>query len=164
MPIFKGTYTITNLASKTCVDLNGGNSADGTAVQGWTPLTPDAAEYLNQVWEVLYTNKLGCDSYTICNVGTKTYVQISDGNATDGTPVTCAAAAGDQTTADYQEWELVKVDNSGYYKVCNRKSQNYLDIDAGSSANATKLQGWYGLLDGNPNQLWKFDPVNVGGA
>ncbi|KAJ7304864.1 ricin B lectin domain-containing protein [Mycena albidolilacea] len=164
MPIFQGTYTITNLKSQTRCDLDGGNSANGTKVQGWGPLSPDVPEYPNQVWKVLYTNKPGVDSYTISNVRTGTYIEISGGNATDGTAVTCSAASAGAQTTDEQEWEFVKVDNSGYYKVRNVKSQTYLDIDAGSSANATKLQGWWGLLDGNENQLWAFNPVTIGAA
>jgi hypothetical protein len=48
-------------------------------VQGWGPLEPDLDEYLNQVWKVLYTNKPGIDSYTISNVRTGTYIEISGG-------------------------------------------------------------------------------------
>ncbi|KAJ6569340.1 hypothetical protein B0H19DRAFT_1066094 [Mycena capillaripes] len=114
MPIFQGTYTITNLNSQTRVDLDG-----GTKVQGWAPLTPDVPEYPNQVWKVQYTNKPGVDSTPSPTCGpvhtskSVVVISLSPGNATDGTPITCsAAAAGDQTTDD-QEWEFVKVDKSG---------------------------------------------------
>ncbi|KAJ6585777.1 ricin B lectin domain-containing protein [Mycena capillaripes] len=157
MPIFDGVYKITNQQSKTCVDLDGGNSADGTKVQGWAPLSPDAPEYPNQLWKIKYTNKPGVDSYTISNFHTGTYLEISGGNATDGTQVTCSAAEAGQDTKSDQEWEFVKI--NGFYKVRNVASQNYMDIDSGSSANATKIQGWWGELDGNPNQLWGFEEV-----
>ncbi|KAJ7651333.1 ricin B lectin domain-containing protein [Roridomyces roridus] len=162
MPIFKGTYTITNLNSKTNLDLNGGNKADGTCVHGWEPLPSSATEYPNQLWEVRYTCKLGVDSYTITNKGAGTVLEIAEENGTDGTPVTCSAPAGapPKDTAAYQEWEFVKIGTDGYYKVRNVATQNFLDIDSGSSANATKIQGWWGQLDGNKNQLWKFTEIS----
>ncbi|KAF7371279.1 Ricin-type beta-trefoil lectin domain-containing protein [Mycena sanguinolenta] len=159
MPIFQGTYTITNQKSQTRVDLDNGNSANGTKVQGYRSFGPDNLTYYpNQVWKVQYTNKLGVDSYTISNVRTGTYIELSDG--TDGTQVTCSAAAAGSDTSDNQEWEFIKVDNSGYYKVRNVKFQTYLDIDSGSSADGTKIQAWWGLLDGNENQLWAFNKVD----
>ncbi|KAJ6494535.1 ricin B lectin domain-containing protein [Mycena sanguinolenta] len=162
MPIIEGTCTITNLNSQTRLDLDGGNSANGTKVQGWQALAPDAAEYQNQVWNVQYDkNKLGVDAYTISNVKTGTYMEISGGNTTDGTQVTCSAASAGDKPGDEQEWEIVKVDNSGYYKIRDVKTQTYLDIDKGSSDNATKIQSWWGLLDGNENQLWAFNQVTV---
>ncbi|KAJ6524313.1 ricin B lectin domain-containing protein [Mycena capillaripes] len=155
MPIFSGIYTITNLQSKTRLDLDGGNGAEGTKVQGWAPLQPDDPNYLNQLWKIIYTDKAGVDSYRISNAQTDTYLEISGGNATDGTQVTCSATEIGHDTAPYQEWEFVKI--NGNYKVRNVATQNYLDIDNGSSANATKIQGWWGELDGNPNQLWIFE-------
>ncbi|KAJ7141843.1 ricin B lectin domain-containing protein [Mycena crocata] len=163
MPIFAGLYTITNLQSKTRIDLDGGNSADGTKVHGWAPLEPNVPEFPNQVWSVKYTGRMGYDSYVLSNVRTGTYLEIKDGNATDGTQVTCSKAAdgsGDKTTT-YQEWELIKIGEDGFYKVRNVGSQTFLDIDGGSSANATKIQGWWGQLDGNENQLWAFKEVDL---
>ncbi|KAJ7475045.1 ricin B lectin domain-containing protein [Mycena latifolia] len=164
MPIFQGVYTITNSKSQTRLDLDGGNNADGTKVQGWKPLTPDAAEFINQLWKIEYTGKLGVDSYRISNMASKTYLEIKDGDGTDGTPVTCSAAGAGGDTAPYQEWEFIKIGSNGYYKVRNVATQNYMDIDSGSSENATKIQGWWGELDGNENQLWAFTPVNPPGA
>ncbi|KAJ6603353.1 ricin B lectin domain-containing protein [Mycena vulgaris] len=155
MPIFDGVYTITNVKTQTRVDLDGGNSANGTKVQGWAPLPPDVAEFSNQLWEVKPTGKPGVDSYTIRNKQSGTYLQISGGNATDGTPVTCSEAGAGQQTTDDQEWEFVKIGNG--YKVRNVKSHTYLDLDSGSTANGTKIQGWWGELDGNENQLWALD-------
>ncbi|KAF7369275.1 Carbohydrate-binding module family 13 protein [Mycena venus] len=131
MPVFQGVYTITNFQSKTRLDLDGGNKANGTKVQGWEPLQPDVPEYPNQLWNVQYTGKMGFDSYTISNVRTGTYIEIANGDGTDGTPVTCSEAAGQQTTADHQEWELIKIGTDGYYKLRNVKTQNFLDIDKG---------------------------------
>ncbi|KAJ7123094.1 ricin B lectin domain-containing protein [Mycena epipterygia] len=152
MPIFQGVYTITGFQSKSRVDLDG-----GTKVQGWGPLQPDVPEYPNQLWNVEPTDRPGFDSYTICNVKSGTYLEIQDGNGTDGTPVTCSEAATGGKTATYQEWEFIKI-TDGYYKVCNVATQNYLDIDKGSPENGTKIQGWWGGLDGNENQLWAFSP------
>ncbi|KAJ6603426.1 ricin B lectin domain-containing protein [Mycena vulgaris] len=160
MPIFQGVYTITNVKTQTRVDLDGGNKENGTKVHGWTPLAPDVAEFPNQLWRVQYTNKPGVDSYTISNVQSGTYLEVSGGNATDGTPVTCSEAGAGEQTTDNQEWEFVKIGNG--YKVRNVKSQTYLDLDSGSADNGTKIQGWWGELDGNENQLWAFNQVSSG--
>ncbi|KAJ7139244.1 hypothetical protein C8R44DRAFT_727347 [Mycena epipterygia] len=128
-------------------------------VQGWGPLQPDVPEYPNQLWKVQYTDNPGVGSYRISNVQSGTYLEIQGGNATDGTPVTCSAAAGGETTTD-QEWELIKIgtnyNNSMYIA--------YLDIDKGSSENGTKIQGWWGELDGSENQLWAFSPARLPSA
>ncbi|KAJ7692750.1 ricin B lectin domain-containing protein [Mycena rosella] len=161
MPIFQGNYTITNFRTKTRIDLDGGNKANGTKVHGWTSLTPEATEYPNQVWKIQYTDKNGVDSYTISNVGSGTYLEIKDGNGTDGTPGTCSEKGAGDKTATYQEWEFTKIDPTGCYKVRNSATQNYLDIDNGSTADGAKIQGWWGELDGNENQLWAFEQASL---
>ncbi|KAF8148742.1 ricin B lectin domain-containing protein [Mycena galopus ATCC 62051] len=157
MPIFQGVYTITNMRSQTHVDLAGGNPANGTVVQGWSPLPQDNPYLPNQLWKVQYTNKLGVDSYTISNVGSGRYLEIKDGNGMNGAPVTCSAAT---TKEETQEWELIKTDSKGYYNIRNVMSQTCLDMDSGLSANGTRIQGWSGQL-GNQNQLWAFTPAHL---
>ncbi|KAK6981110.1 ricin-type beta-trefoil lectin domain-containing protein [Favolaschia claudopus] len=171
MPIFNGNYTITNFQSHTRVDLDGGNKKDGAGVQGWEPLDSKYDEYKNQIWNIVPTSREGVDSYYIINIGSGTLLEIPGGqsyfynrNGTDGTPVTCSSKASDPTPT-YQEWEFVKIKDN-YYKVRNLGSGNYLDIDSGrvklsllvkKSANGTKIQGWWGQLDTNENQLWSFE-------
>ncbi|KAK7008389.1 ricin-type beta-trefoil lectin domain-containing protein [Favolaschia claudopus] len=178
MAIFKGDYTITNLQSKTRVDLKDGNNLhilqrydfeshntillgnneDGTRVHGWEPLTSKNEDYLNQVWHIMPTDRTGADSHHIVNVGTGTYLEIGEGNTTDGTPVTCSNKAAEPTPS-YQEWEFIKIKDN-YYKARNLGSGTYLEIDEGSSANGAKIQG-RGEVDTNENQLWVFDVISA---
>ncbi|KAK6969378.1 ricin-type beta-trefoil lectin domain-containing protein [Favolaschia claudopus] len=151
--------TITSFQSHTRLDLAGGNSADETKVVAWEPHPSSNPDYLNQVWTIQpIPERQGFDAYTIVNKRSGTYLELVGGNGTDGFGVTCSkkASGDDQVGATYQEWEFVKI-KEGYYKVRNVASQNYLDIDSGSSDNGTKIQGWWGQLDGNENQLWAFE-------
>ncbi|KAK6978231.1 ricin-type beta-trefoil lectin domain-containing protein [Favolaschia claudopus] len=177
MPIFNGNYTITNFQSHTRVDLDGvlTNKEDGARVQGWEPLDSKYDEYKNQIWNIVPTTREGVDSYYIINIGSGTLLEISGGNGTDGTPVTASSKASDPTP-EYQEWEFVKIKDN-YYKVRNLGSGSewihtssvclYNNTGIGwwlthenilrSSTNGTKIQGWWGQLDPNENQLWSFE-------
>ncbi|KAK7038611.1 carbohydrate-binding module family 13 protein [Favolaschia claudopus] len=132
MPVFNGTYTITNFQSHTRLDLAAVTPPKETKVVGWEPHKPTHPDYLNQVWTIQpNTERKGFDAYTIVNKRSGTFLELLGGNSTDGFGVTCSKKASDDDAgAVYQEWEFVKI-KDGYYKVRNVASQNFLDIDSG---------------------------------
>ncbi|MEV6013213.1 ricin-type beta-trefoil lectin domain protein [Streptomyces sp. NPDC051976] len=113
-----------------CLDLNGGNTADGTAVQ----LYDCNQSPSSQTWT--YTT-----SGTV-TIGGKC-LDVTGQGITNGTPVELWSCNG----GDNQKWTQ-QADGS----VRNAQSGRCLDDPGGSTANLTRLDIW--TCDGGANQRW----------
>lgn len=96
------TYTIRNLRGGTYLDLQGGKSENGSQVTG-NPRSLADGSRRNQEWRIVEQVP---DQYTIQSSATNTYLEISGGNISNGTSVTCSARADD---AEYQLWTVEHV-------------------------------------------------------
>jgi lysophospholipase L1-like esterase len=111
-----------------CMDVNGANSADGTAVQTW-----DCGDGANQYWSA-YTDG------TLRSLGK--CLDAAGGGTANGTKVQIWACHGGSN----QVWQPY---NGGYR---NPASGRCLDVPAFSTANGTQLQLWD--CNGGSNQKW----------
>ncbi|KAK7065088.1 carbohydrate-binding module family 13 protein [Favolaschia claudopus] len=143
---YSGFYTITNMASRTRLDLEGGNRADGTKVVAWSAHQPTDQDYLNQVWEIQPSNSAsqgqntfanaGKSRYTIANARTGTYLEAvngvgDDGAGKDGVQITCSKAGEDRPS--YQEWKIISApwEYMGNNGIVNVASGLLMDVEGG---------------------------------
>ncbi len=122
------TGSITGLAGK-CVDVAGGSSANGTAVQLY-----DCNGSAAQQWTV------GSDG-TIRALGK--CLDVASGGTADGTPVQLYDCNG--TAA--QQWAVPAARD-----IVNPQANKCLDVAGNNSANGTRLQIW--TCTGAANQKW----------
>ena len=111
-----------------CLDVNGADTADGTAVQIW-----DCSDSANQLWSA-YTDG------TLRSMGK--CLDAAGGGTTNGTKVHLWACHGGAN----QVWQPY---NGGYR---NPVSGRCLDVPGFSTANGTQLQLWD--CNGGSNQKW----------
>ncbi|MFD4577373.1 ricin-type beta-trefoil lectin domain protein [Streptomyces sp. NPDC058417] len=123
-----GTGPITGLAGK-CVDVAGGSSANGTAVQLY-----DCNGTAAQQWTV------GSDG-TIRALGK--CLDVASGGTADGTPVQLYDCNGSAA----QQWAVPAARD-----VVNPQANKCLDVAGNNSANGTRLHIW--TCTGAANQKW----------
>lgn len=111
-----------------CLDVNGANTADGTAVQIWS-----CSDSANQLWSA-YTDG------TLRSMGK--CLDAAGGGTANGTKVHIWACHGGAN----QVWQP---DNGGY---CNPASGRCLDDPGFSTTDGTQLQLWD--CNGGSNQKW----------
>lgn len=90
----KEHYTVRNVLSNTCLDLDSGRSANGTKVQGWEKNNSDT-----QHWYIRGDDQTG---YRFINVAAGTVLDLSFGDKADGTKMQCVQNLG----GDNQIWYL----------------------------------------------------------
>lgn len=138
-------YKIISQRSGKALDVEWGNTADGTNILQYT-----YCSYPNQKW---YLESIGDGYYVLKNVATGKVADV-EGNSMDaGANVHQWYATGGKN----QQWKLEPV-GDGYYKIIARSSGKCLDVQGGSSAdNANVIQWDY---SGASNQLWKIEVAN----
>ncbi|KAK7008387.1 ricin B lectin domain-containing protein [Favolaschia claudopus] len=164
MVVDSGFYTITNMGSRTRIDLERGSKRDGTKVVGWAPHEPTHSGYLNQVWEIRPSKNEGC--YTIVNAKTGTYLEaVVDSVDDSGVQVTCSKACEDKPSS--QEWYLCgPPETAEYLGSCgivhrDAASRLLLDLAGGSSTNGTKIQilHVFDFIGSVTELLWLIKPA-----
>jgi len=102
-----GLYTLRNMSGGTFLDLTGGSSDNGTQIQCWEQNagSPDAP---NQQWNIFKAEATGF--WRIQNVKAKTFVDIDNGSATDGTKIQGWQSISND---DNQMWSIKAVTVSG---------------------------------------------------
>nr|6TSM_AAA Chain AAA, Agglutinin [Marasmius oreades] len=147
IPNVADTFTLCNLFSGTYMDLYNGSSEAGTAVNGWqgTAFTTNP----HQLWTI----KKSSDgtSYKIQNYGSKTFVDLVNGDSSDGAKIAGWTGTWDEGNP-HQKW---------YF---NRMSVSSAEAQAAIARNP-HIHGTYRgyILDGEylvlPNatftQIWK---------
>ncbi|ROQ98582.1 beta-glucanase (GH16 family) [Streptomyces sp. 2132.2] len=126
------TGPITGLAGK-CVDVAGGNTANGTPVQLY-----DCNGSPAQQWTAAADGTLRALGKCL---------DVTGGNTADGTPVQLYDCNG--TPA--QRWALPAARD-----IVNPQADKCLDVTGNNPANATRLQLW--TCGGTPNQKWNLPP------
>ena len=94
--------------------------------------------------------------YVIINVGSRTALDLDDGDGGNGTKIQGWEPAWDSGKIQNQIW-IFNDQGNGYYKLFNKAGGSCMDLDDGNRKNGTKIQGW-GSINTN-NQLWKFEQM-----
>ncbi|MDI1489092.1 MAG: hypothetical protein OHK93_008370 [Ramalina farinacea] len=95
---------LASLASNSILDLSGGDSADGTRVQGWEDNGSSA-----QRWYLYKVNEGSTWSpWVIKNAATDTWLDLSNGGSADGTAIQCWGQTWDQVRRNRNShWFLI---------------------------------------------------------
>jgi len=139
-------YLIVNKATGTAIDLSNGETANGTRIQGWTSHTR-STEFFNQLWLIDWVPSHGY--YTVRNVRSNTYMDLSGGSIQYGTDV--QGWVGNNSLA--QRWWINGDDEEGY-TFTNCGSRTVLDLETSGHAelNGAAIRGWGD--HGGANQKW----------
>ncbi len=139
-----GTWTLASAAGGVVIDAEGGLSADGTAVQGWTSNDTDA-----QVWDVSYDE----DGYaTVRNAATGLALDVPGANAYEGAQLQLWTSNG--TWA--QKWIVVS-DGSALKLVSALDTNLVVDLPGGQAYDGNRLQLW--ADNGTNAQRWLASPA-----
>ncbi|KIO23020.1 carbohydrate-binding module family 13 protein [Tulasnella calospora MUT 4182] len=96
-----GLYVLTNIMSRTVLDLKGGSSSAGKRCAGYSRNTNDRIDH--QLWIVKHDNSN--NTYTLKNFRGGTYLDLEGGNTSNGTYANCSSWTG----GDHQLWALERV-------------------------------------------------------
>jgi hypothetical protein len=143
-----GRYWLQALHSGKCIDLYGGNGAEGAALVQWPC---DGGP--NQVIDVAQS---GMDSngpqYTFTLALTGKVIDVSSASTANGATIW-------QYTANGTVAQRFRINRSGSndFNILNINSRRVFDIAGGSQTNGAKLQQWE--FFGNGNQRFRLVPV-----
>ena|GEM_PF-1241040 len=138
-----GTYEFTNPASGKSLDVSGGGTANGTAVQLYTTNHTNS-----QRWQIT----LGADGYyTLMNVGSGKYLDVTAGSLFSGTKLQIYTGNGSCA----QEWSIVS--SGSNVELLSKCSNLAIDISGGNFSNGTRLQVYN--VNSTVSQLWS--PISV---
>lgn len=139
-------FMLVNRAAGTCMDLIGGNTANGAPANGW------AYDYNgpNQRWALLPTEQGNHFKLLAWDDGK---CACPDGDSTaDGAQIHVWDYVGNDA---FQQWDLVDAGN-GWYNLRNVGSGKMLDLASGNNANGTKIQQY--TANGATAQQWRLQP------
>ncbi|KAH9903481.1 Moa, A lectin from the mushroom marasmius Oreades in complex with the trisaccharide Galgalglcnac [Cubamyces lactineus] len=153
-----GIYHIEHAHVPVRIALASHSSTDGTHVVAWS-VTND---YLDHLW-LIKSVPGEADTYTIRNTVGGTFMDSG------GQPANGAQIVGyHETNSDNQKGIIKKeTTGTGYWKIMNKSTQNFVDLLNGGSANGTNIVGWKGgWSDGSPegHQLWTFNSQSLLGS
>ncbi len=115
-----------------CLDLNAGNTANGTHIQMWSCQGGNS----NQNWKVVDAQ--------IKHTPSGKCVDVSGNNSANGTKIILWSCHG----GNNQKWKVEGGKIKGLAGKC-------LDVPGGNTANGTQMQLW-SCGGGNPNQRWEI--------
>ena len=149
VPVANGTYNIACFANKALgLDVQGGNSANGTNVGIWT-IDPNANHHKFTV------TRLSDGFYTLKAVHAGRVLDVYGGNAANGTNV----HIWDWNNVADSEWDLA-LNDDGSYTIKSKLNTNYvLDVNGGTLTAGTNVQ----LYQSNNTdaQKWSFLPTTA---
>ena len=137
-----GVYTIvSSLAGSKVLDVSGGSTADGAAVQVWGKNTTAA-----QRWRFV---DCGNGYYEIISVKSGKALDVSNARCGNGAVVQQWARNGTKA----QRWRIEA--SNGYVRIVSALSSSYvLDLSGANTASGTHVQLWQG--NGTGAQLWRL--------
>ncbi|MFE5814519.1 family 43 glycosylhydrolase [Streptomyces sp. NPDC056479] len=138
-------YALVNRNSGKCLDVNGGNTADGTDIFQWT-CTGGA----NQRWKV---EDLGDDTNRLVNVATGKVMDVSDCSATDGADIRQWSWLNNKC----QRYRLVFTASGDHVRIVNESTGKVADVADCSAANGADVRQWTWL--NNNCQQWRLVPT-----
>ena len=110
-----------------------------------------------QSWQLIPTNKQEGFIF-IQKTGTNQVLEVKGGEKKDGAKVSLATRK--RRSNNHQEWMLVALnDNSHWYFIQNRATQNVLDVAYKKTKDGTRVVSYHQKVRGYENQLWLLDEV-----
>ncbi|KAH9903478.1 hypothetical protein C8Q73DRAFT_54592 [Cubamyces lactineus] len=153
-----GVYYIQHAHIPARIALASHSSNDGTPVISWTIKD----EFLDHMW-VIKSVPNEADTYTIRNTVGGTFMD-SGGQTAKGAQI----VGYHQTSSDNQKWIIKKeTSGTGYWKIQNKATKNFVDLLYGGIANGTKIVGWNGSWNDSTSlghQHWTFSPQSLRGS
>ncbi|SDP42261.1 Beta-xylosidase, GH43 family [Streptomyces sp. cf386] len=139
------SYTLVNRNSGKCLDVNGGNSADGTNIFQWT-----CTGGSNQKWKV---EDLGDDTNRLVNVATGKVADVADCSASDGADIRQWSWLNNKC----QRYRLVFTASGDHVRIVNESTGKVADVADCSTANGADVRQWTWL--NNNCQQWRLVPT-----
>jgi GH43 family beta-xylosidase len=139
------SYTLVNRNSGKCLDVNGGNTADGTNIFQWS-----CNGGANQKWKV---EDLGDDTNRLVNVATGKVMDVADCSAADGADIRQWSWLNNKC----QRYRLVFTAGGDYVRIVNEATGKVADVANCGTANGTDVRQWTWL--NNNCQQWKLVPT-----
>ena len=138
-------YTLVNRNSGKCLDVEGGNTTDGTNIFQWS-CTGGA----NQKWRV---EDLGNDTSRLVNVSTGKVMDTASCATADGTNI----QQWSWLNNNCQKFRLVYTATGDYVRIVNENSGKVADVANCGTANGTDVRLWTWL--NNNCQQWRLVPT-----
>jgi len=167
--IHPGIYSLQNFGSGSFLDMSMGSSANGNKVQGWHGLPADNAWQYDQLWLIQSLDDAQGGGYTIWNLRSGTYLELSNGSNENGAQAQGWARVTDNNDPNHQnqEWTFHRdADEPRFYQIINKRSGTALDLYYAAPDDGTKVQGWQAANPVSPNQLWgllQYNGPGLGG-
>lgn len=141
------SYYITNVFSQKVLDLENGNTADGTNIQQWTKTGGS-----HQEWRIIADKDGYCRIVSLADESK--CISVSESSSADGVNIELQAYNG----ADNQLWKLKK--NGASYGIVSKCSGDTagLDVYDWSEENGGNINQWN--YWGGDCQLWEIEPVH----
>jgi hypothetical protein len=139
------SYTLVNRNSGKCLDVSGGNTADGTNVFQWSCNGGG-----NQKWKV---EDLGDDTNRLVNVATGKVLDTADCSSADGADLRQWSWLNNKC----QRYRLVFTASGDYVRIVNENSGKVADVANCGTANGTDVRQWTWL--NNNCQQWRLVPT-----
>ncbi len=141
------SYTITNKNSGKVLDLDSGNTDDGTNIQQWSEIGGSAQE-----WRITATENGYCKIVSMADESK--CIALAENSAENG----LNAELQKYTGADNQQWKLVQ--NGSHYGIVSKCSgeKSGLDVYGWSTEDGGNINQWE--YWGGDCQLWRIDPVH----
>ncbi|MGW0825139.1 family 43 glycosylhydrolase [Streptomyces sp. NPDC002845] len=138
-------YTLVNRNSGKCLDVVGGNSADGTDVVQWT-----CNGGANQKWRI---EDLANDTSRLVSVATGKALDVSNCDTADGANIQQWSWLNNSC----QRFRLVYTATGDYVRLVNANSGKVADVANCSAADGTDVRQWSWL--NNNCQQWQLRPT-----
>lgn len=141
------SYYITNVFSKKPLDLENGNTADGTNIQQWTKTGGSQQE-----WRIIADKDGYCRIVSLADESK--CVAVSESTSADGVNIELQTYSG----TDNQLWKLIK--NGASYGIVSKCSGDTagLDVYDWSEENGGNINQWN--YWGGDCQMWEIEPVH----
>lgn len=141
------SYYIINVFSQKSLDLENGNTADGTNIQQWTKTGGGQQE-----WRIIADKDGYCRVVSLA--GESKCIAVSESSVSDGLNIELQTYSG----TDNQLWKLIK--NGASYGIVSKCSGDTagLDVYDWSEENGGNINQWN--YWGGDCQLWEIEPVH----
>jgi GH43 family beta-xylosidase len=139
-------YTIVNRNSGKCLDVNGGNTADGTNIFQWS-----CNGGANQKWRV---EDMADDTSRLVNVATGKVADVADCSSADGADI----RQWSWLNNNCQKFRLIHT-GGDYVRIVNASTGKVADVADCGTANGTDVRQWTWL--NNNCQQWRLVPTTA---
>ncbi|MGC9541351.1 family 43 glycosylhydrolase [Streptomyces sp. UG1] len=139
------SYTLVNRNSGKCLDVSGGNTADGTNILQWS-----CNGGANQKWRV---EDLGDDTNRLVSVATGKVMDTAECSAADGAGIRQWSWLNNKC----QRYRLVFTASGDHVRIVNESTGKVADVADCSTANGADVRQWTWL--NNNCQQWRLVPT-----